>query len=93
MKTTWDTSGTRFRRLYGCRAAKLIAVAIVSTILSQPSPLAAAENVNDLPGGGVGRVSVVVDGDTVRLKDGNADIRLIGLQGPKLSLGRNGFKD
>ena len=36
---------------------------------------------------------MVVDGDTVRLKDGDADIRLIGLQAPKLSLGRKGFKD
>jgi len=39
-----------------------------------------------------GVVGRVIDGDTVRLKDGAADIRLIGLQAPKLPLGRRGFK-
>ncbi|MBL8630326.1 MAG: thermonuclease family protein [Rhodospirillaceae bacterium] len=47
--------------------------------------------------GDSGVVAAVVDGDTVRLKegrlkDGAADIRLIGMQAPKLPLGRKGFK-
>lgn len=45
-----------------------------------------------LTDGGLGVVATVIDGDTVRLKDGTADIRLIGLQAPKLPLGRRGFK-
>jgi endonuclease YncB( thermonuclease family) len=42
--------------------------------------------------GDTGIVATVVDGDTVRLKDGTDDIRLIGLQAPKLPLGRKNFK-
>ncbi|MBL8643809.1 MAG: thermonuclease family protein [Rhodospirillaceae bacterium] len=45
-----------------------------------------------LAAGPSGVVATVIDGDTVRLKDGDADIRLIGLQAPKLPLGRKGFK-
>lgn len=37
-----------------------------------------------------GVVQTVVDGDTVRLRSGT-QIRLVGLQAPKLSLGRRGF--
>ncbi len=42
--------------------------------------------------GDAGIVATVVDGDTVRLKNGAADIRLIGMQAPKLPLGRKNFK-
>jgi micrococcal nuclease len=38
-----------------------------------------------------GRVASVVDGDTVRLENGS-QIRLTGIQAPKLPLGRRGFK-
>jgi endonuclease YncB( thermonuclease family) len=38
-----------------------------------------------------GRVASVVDGDTVRLESG-AQIRLTGIQAPKLPLGRRGFR-
>ena len=41
-------------------------------------------------GGGV--VSEIVDGDTVFLEDGT-EIRLVGLQAPKLALGRPDFRD
>ncbi len=34
----------------------------------------------------------VIDGDTVRLADGR-EVRLVGLQAPKLGLGREGFED
>ena len=38
-----------------------------------------------------GKVVEVIDGDTVAL-DGGAQVRLVGLQAPKLPLGRPGFK-
>lgn len=44
-----------------------------------------------LPDGGRGAVKTVVDGDTLRLADGEADVRLVGMQAPKLPLGRKGF--
>jgi endonuclease YncB( thermonuclease family) len=48
----------------------------------------------DLPAGlaedGTGRVVEVIDGDTVRLDDG-VEVRLVGLQAPKLPLGRPDF--
>jgi endonuclease YncB( thermonuclease family) len=53
---------------------------------------ASAAPPDSLKHGGQGVVAAVIDGDTVRLKDGAADIRLIGLQAPKLPLGRRGFK-
>ena len=37
-------------------------------------------------------VTEVVDGDTLRLEDGR-QVRLVGLQAPKLPLGRSGFKE
>ncbi len=42
--------------------------------------------------GGDGTVREAVDGDTVILADGR-EVRLVGLQAPKLSLGRKNFKD
>ena len=44
-----------------------------------------------LKDGGVARVQTVVDGDTVTLDDGRL-VRLVGIQAPKLPLGRSGFK-
>jgi endonuclease YncB( thermonuclease family) len=43
---------------------------------------------NELPEGGRGRIGTVHDGDTIRFKDGAVDIRLVGLQAPKLPQGR-----
>jgi micrococcal nuclease len=45
-----------------------------------------------LPLGGSGVVETVIDGDTVRLQNGSVDIRMVGIQAPKLPLGRKGFK-
>ncbi len=39
-----------------------------------------------------GVVSAVIDGDTVVLQSG-AEVRLVGIQAPKLALGRPGFRD
>lgn len=47
-----------------------------------PAPLARGETV---------RVASVIDGDTVMLADGR-EVRLVGLQAPKLPLGRAGFE-
>lgn len=70
--------------------ARLIAdLVLILALAWQP---AAAETVADLPAGERGLVATVIDGDTVRLDGGDADIRLIGLQAPKLPLGRKGFK-
>lgn len=38
--------------------------------------------------GGRGRIGAVHDGDTIRFKDGSVDIRLVGMQAPKLPQGR-----
>jgi micrococcal nuclease len=45
-----------------------------------------------LPDGGRGKVIAVIDGDTVRVEGIKADVRLVGIQAPKLPLGRKGFK-
>jgi endonuclease YncB( thermonuclease family) len=42
--------------------------------------------------GATGVVATVIDADTVRLAEAAADLRLVGVQGPKLPLGRKGFK-
>lgn len=66
-------------------------------ILSAASPASspAAPGAAPLPGGlepgGVGKVVEVIDGDTVVLEDGR-QVRLVGIQAPKLPLGRSGFK-
>ncbi|MGE4062313.1 MAG: thermonuclease family protein [Rhodospirillaceae bacterium] len=41
-----------------------------------------------LPMGGKGVIGAVHDGDTIRFKDGATDIRLVGIQAPKLPQGR-----
>lgn len=51
---------------------------------------AVAESLADLPSGGAVQVASVVDGDTVVLKDGR-QVRLVGIQAPKLALGRANF--
>ena len=45
----------------------------------------------DLRPAGMALVVEVIDGDTLRLDDGR-EIRLVGIQAPKLALGRNDFK-
>lgn len=52
---------------------------------------AAAAGPADLPGRAGGAVTEVVDGDTVFLEDGT-EVRLVGIQAPKLPLGRKGFR-
>ncbi|MEO3435568.1 thermonuclease family protein [Inquilinus sp. CAU 1745] len=54
------------------------------------SPAQAAEAPASLERDGAGTVESVIDGDTLVLEDG-AEVRLVGLQAPKLALGREGF--
>ena len=54
-------------------------------------PARAEQSLFDLPSGGSAIVITVVDGDTVVLDDGR-EIRLVGIQTPKLPLGRARFK-
>lgn len=65
--------------------AKLIAVALASTL---PFGALACEGLRDGP---MGVVVEVTDGDTVLL-DSDIKVRLIGMQAPKLPLGREGFE-
>ncbi len=70
-----------------CRLASL--ALLLLTALAAP---AFAGMPDGLVPDGAGVVSEIVDGDTVRLEDGT-EIRLVGLQAPKLALGRRDFRD
>jgi endonuclease YncB( thermonuclease family) len=65
------------RRLFLATAA--VAVAPARAFAAAP---------DSLPDGGRGVIGAVHDGDTIRFKDGDADIRLVGIQAPKLPQGR-----
>jgi endonuclease YncB( thermonuclease family) len=54
-------------------------------------PAAAADDLSALSDGGSAVVTAIVDGDTVVLDDGR-EVRLVGIQAPKLPLGRPAFK-
>ncbi len=64
-------------------AASLLAFGLgpAASVQAQPS---------DLRPGGESRVVAVADGDTLTLEDGRT-VRLVGIQTPKLPLGRRGF--
>jgi micrococcal nuclease len=64
---------------------------IVWLLFAAPAPAWAA-GPDTLPAGDGGVVAAVIDGDTVRLAGGRQDVRLVGIQAPKLPLGRKGFK-
>ena len=61
-------------------------------VLTVIAGTAHADMPDGLVPGGDGVVSEIVDGDTVFLADGT-EIRLVGLQAPKLALGRRNFAD
>lgn len=63
------------------------AVALVLALAFWPATLAA----QGLEDGGRHRVVEVIDGDTVVLDDGS-QVRFVGIQAPKLPLGRKGFE-
>ena len=64
---------------------------VLLTILLAWFPAAAAPLPLPLADGGVATVAGVIDGDTVRLDDGR-QVRLVGIQAPKLPLGRPEFE-
>lgn len=71
------------------RKVVTLVVGLLSTVLAVlPMSVAACENLRDGPRG---TVASVTDGDTVVLDNGLV-IRLIGMQAPKLPLGRDGFE-
>lgn len=63
-------------------------LAFLLMILASPARGAEAPAALERDGGGI--VESVIDGDTLVLEDG-AEVRLVGLQAPKLALGRQGF--
>ncbi len=69
-----------------------IAVIVKFFMLSFMLSVQANEECDILQKGSTGIVAQVVDGDSVLLSNGDK-IRLIGIQAPKLALGREGFKD
>ena len=70
------------------RAASLCA-GVLTLLLAGPG---GAVSVPDpLESGGEAEVVAVIDGDTLVLDDGR-EVRLVGTQAPKLSLGRPGFE-
>lgn len=63
----------------------------VFVLLWLGAPLNAAEEAAAPASGGSARVTEIIDGDTVTLDDGR-QVRLVGIQAPKLPLGRRDFK-
>lgn len=66
--------------------------ALCFVLLTLFSCAAFAAPPDSLPEIGKGAVSAVIDGDTLRITGRSEDIRLVGIQSPKLPLGRKGFK-
>ncbi len=66
-----------------------IAVVLFATLAA---PVQAASGEPALVSAGTGTVREVVDGDTLVLDDGR-QVRLVGIQAPKLPLGRAGFRE
>jgi endonuclease YncB( thermonuclease family) len=61
-------------------------------VIAMLSSLPAAAETAELEDGGRHRIAGITDGDTFILEDGR-EVRLVGIQAPKLALGRPGFKD
>ena len=60
-------------------------------IIMIPADMASAQHLCPLPTDETGIAEEVIDGDTIRLKNG-LQVRLVGIQAPKLPLGRANFK-
>ena len=77
--------------LGSCGACRLGAMVLtLATVMAAPERAASAPLPSGLEDGGLGRVAEVIDGDTLVLDDGR-EVRLVGIQAPKLPLGRPGF--
>lgn len=77
--------GRSLRIIFGLPFHRALAAAL---LLLAAMPLAAAPA--KLADGGAGEVASIVDGDTLVLRDGT-QVRLVGIQAPKLPLGRPNF--
>jgi endonuclease YncB( thermonuclease family) len=66
-------------------------LALVLALILAPGPAALAGAASPLERAGGGLVAEVIDGDTLVLDDGTV-VRLVGIQAPKLPLGRAGFR-
>lgn len=64
-------------------------LSLLAALVMLVSPVFAADPM-DLADGGMATVKAVIDGDTLLLADGR-QVRLVGIQAPKLPLGREGF--
>ncbi len=73
------------RALLGLRVHCVLAIALFALAAAEARGAPAA-----LTDGGSAAVASVVDGDTIMLKDGS-QVRLVGIQAPKLPLGRPNF--
>lgn len=68
-------------------------LALLTLLVPVLLPLAVADVAAfSLPADGSARVVAVIDGDTVKLETGR-EVRLVGIQAPKLPLGRRGFSE
>jgi micrococcal nuclease len=67
-------------------------VALSAAAALQPPPVATAASICKLEIVEHAKVDEVIDGDTVRLEDGR-QVRLVGMQAPKLALGGKSFSD
>ena len=72
----------------GLSAKYAVSIAVAALLMS----IAAATACEGLRDGPMGTVTEIVDGDTLLLDTGRV-VRLIGMQAPKLALGRPGFAD
>ena len=68
-----------------------IALAAMLALTGQPAGAGPDGPVRALADGGQATVTEIVDGDTVLLADGR-EVRLVGIQAPKLPLGRTNFR-
>ncbi len=78
----------RIRQLIPAAAWLRVFAVLAAAVVVSP---AAAQIPDDLSAAGTAEVTEVIDGDTVVLDDGS-EVRLVGLQAPKLPLGRRGFQ-
>ena len=70
--------------------SRFLFLALLLLIAGNGVPAHAVELPTGLVPGGSGRVVAVIDGDTLLLADGR-EVRLVGIQTPKLALGRPDF--
>lgn len=84
--------GGRFRAVFFLLVVGLVDVRAPAFAQSRLGEVVEAVGPDDLAAMGTSKVVGIIDGDTVILEDGR-QVRLTGIQAPKLSLGRRNFPD